>query len=333
MAKYKKLLTGFIGVVTMFVSVAVPYGAASAFTVSPQSQEYVLAPGQSATGEVKASNPSDAEGKFYYVAEVVPYSVSDDGEYEPNFDAKDDHTDIVNWVTMSDDDESDVEEVHGVLEPGEEGVARYTITVPKNARGGGQYFAVRVKTDVDAIQKAKEDDIVVINEVVGIASLVFVEVSGDITVKGEITDNNIPAFFTAPPISTSFMVKNEGNTHAVVSYYLQVFPLFSDEEVYTTEENMGTHYVLPGATRMITQTWEGTPSVGVFKVRQTVYYDSTDTEPSVTERMVIVCPIWLLFLIVFVIVAAIIWIVMRVRGRKKNGRKHGAGSADSSSAE
>ena len=113
------------------------------------------------------------------------------------------------------------------------------------------------------------------------------------------------------------MVNNEGNTHVTVSYSLQVFPLFSDEEVYTTEEAPGENYVLPGSSRIITQTWEGTPPVGIFKVRQTVYYDSTDSEPSVTEKLVIVCPIWLMLLIVFGVVALIVWIIIRIRMRKK----------------
>ena len=321
MVKYKKIISGLISAVMVLMSVMVPYGVASAFTVSPQLQEYVLAPGQSVTGEVKATNQSDAEGKFYYVAEVVPFSVSNDGAYSPNYDAMNDYTDIVNWVTMSDDDESNVAEVHGVLEPDETKSAYYTITVPQNARGGGQYFAVRVKSDVEAARKANKDDTVVINEVVGIASLVYVEVSGDIIVKGEITDNNVPGFILNPPITTSFMVRNEGNTHAKVSYYLQVYPLFSDEEIYTTEEDMGSNYVLPGATRVVTQSWDNTPSIGIFKVRQTVYYDSTDNEPSVTEKMVIVCPVWLLFVIFFLIAALIIWIVMRVRARSKGSSK------------
>lgn len=321
MAKYKKIISGLISAVMVLVGVVVPYGAASAFTVSPQDQEYVLTPGQSVAGEVKAVNSSDAEGKFYYVAEVVPYSVSDDGEYSASFEATNDYTDIVNWVTMSDDDESEVKEVHGVLEPGETKSAYYTITVPKDARGGGQYFAVRVKNDLAAAKKAEEDDMVAIKEVVGIASIVYVEVSGDIAVKGEITDNDIPSFLLAPPISASFVVKNEGNTHIKVSYYLQVFPLFSDEEIYTTEEKMGSHYVLPGSSRMITQSWDGAPAVGMFKVRQTVYYDSLDNEPSVTEKVVIICPIWLIFIILFIIFALIFYFVAKSKARKKAAKK------------
>ena len=316
MIKNKKILSGAVGAMVVFANVMVPYGAASAFTVTPQSQEYSLMPGQSVTGEVSAVNPHDAEGKFYYVAEVVPYSVSNDGNYSPSFDASSDYTDIVNWVKLSDDDESNVTTVHGALEPGETGKAYYTITVPRDARGGGQYFAVRVKNDLDTVKEAEEDDSLTIKESIGIASLVYVEVSGDVIVKGEITDNNISSFFLKPPIDASFIVKNEGNTHAKVSYYLQVFPLFSDEEIYTTEDNPGTNYVLPGAVRMITQTWNDTPLVGVFKVRQTVYYDSTDGEPSVTEKMVIVCPVWLMFIIFFAVIALIIWIFLKVSKRR-----------------
>ena len=84
---------------------------------------------------------------------------------------------------------------------------------------------------------------------------------------------------------------------------------------------MSTKYVLPGASRAISQTWDNTPSIGIFKVRQTVYYDSMDNEPSVTEKMVIVCPVWLLFVIFFLIAALIIWIVMRVRARSKGSSK------------
>lgn len=317
MTKNKRFLSGLAAVIMGLVSILVPYGAASAFTVSPQTQEYTLTPGQSVTGEVTAVNAYNAEGTFYYVAEVVPYSVSNDGNYSPNFDTGDDYTDIVNWVTLSDDDETNKTAVHGVLEPGESGKVHYTVKVPLDARGGGQYFAVRVKNDIDAAKKAEGSDTITINEIVGIVSLVFVEVSGDITVKGEIINNNIPSFLSNPPISASFMVKNDGNTHAQISYFLQVFPLFSDEEVYTTEENPGTNYVLPGSSRMVTQTWDDTPAVGIFKVRQTVYYDSTDTEPSVTEKMVIVCPIWLLFVVVLVAVAVVVWIVIRVKSRKK----------------
>ncbi len=122
------------------------------------------------------------------------------------------------------------------------------------------------------------------------------------------------------PITASFVAKNDGNTHSLITYYLQVFPLFSDEEVYTTEEDPQKEYVLPGTTRYVQQSWAKSPSIGIFKVRQTVYYGSVEETPSITERMVIICPIWLLFLIVFSITAIIIYFIARAKARKAERR-------------
>ena len=73
--------------------------------------------------------------------------------------------------------------------------------------------------------------------------------------------------------------------------------------------------IIPAATAALR---DSMPSMGIYKVKQTVYYDSMNNEPSVTEKIVIICPIWLLFLIFFVIAAMIIWVVMRVQGRRKS---------------
>ncbi|MBQ9180593.1 hypothetical protein IJ135_00645, partial [Candidatus Saccharibacteria bacterium] len=122
----------------------------------------------------------------------------------------------------------------------------------------------------------------------------------------------------------SFTVNNTGNVHMDIDYYLQVYPLFSGEEVYTNEENPSHAIVLPETSRYISQEWSETPQIGIFKVRQTVMFGSDDSQKSVTEKMVIVCPIWLLFIIFFIIAAIIIWIVMRVRGRNKTSKRTSA---------
>lgn len=79
--------------------------------------------------------------------------------------------------------------------------------------------------------------------------------------------------------------------------------------------------MLPETTRYITQKWDEAPAVGIFRVRQTVYYDSTDNEPSITEKIVIICPIWLMFVILFVIFALIIYFVAKAKARKKAAKR------------
>lgn len=334
--KYKKIVFAAVGFALALAGFGGLSSDVSAFSVSPMKQTITLQPGDTYSGRVSSfvMNENNGGNTTYYKAWIAPLTVDDvDNHYTGIFDKTSDQTDIVNWVTLSDGDETAKynEKVAGVMEPGESVDFTYTVSVPEDARGGGQYFAIVIQQVPNP--NAKDEGNVGIVDYVQIASAVYTEVAGDISISGSITDNNVPGFLLSPPITTSFLATNNGNTHSEVTYFMQVYPLFSGEEIYTTEENPSTDYVLPGTTRYVEQTWENTPSIGIFKVRQTVYYDSLDNEPSVTEKMVIVCPIWLLFLIIFVIVAAILWIVMRVRGRGKKGRKSSASSSYAGSAE
>lgn len=319
---FNKKIFGLGVVLLALFGVFMGSGDASAFSASPMAQKIVLTPGESYSGIVKISVPADGTtGDFDYEASIAAFTMEDsDVGYAVNMESSNEYSDIVNWVRLADSDEvaSYGESVTGTVEVGKTVELKYTINTPNDVRGGGQYFAVWVKSKADDIEN---NGGVGVSDRVAIASLVYAEVPGDVTVSGTISNNDFPGFYLNPPITTSFAVENTGNIHSDLIYYLQVFPLFSDEEIYTNEEDPVVDIILPGSSRYISQTWKETPQIGIFKVRQTVYYDSTDNEPSVTEKMVIVCPIWLLFLIFFAIAAAIIWIVMRVRARGKKDSK------------
>ena len=316
MLSIKKYWLGVVGMLAIFCGLFSTGGAVSALSMTPMKQAVSLTPGDGYTGRVSIYQQGAGEGKLHYRAIIVPLTVNDENNnYSAVFDKTSDYTHIVDWVTLSDgksvaDDGGSVE---GYADLGETVDLVYTINVPADARGGGHYFAVLAKTVPDNNVGGN----VVISDSISIASVVYAEVSGDIKISGVIKDNDFPGFLLNPPITTSFVAKNDGNTHSEVTYYMQVYPLFSGEEVYTTEENPGSDYVLPGTTRYIKQTWDEAPAVGIFRVRQTVYYDSTDNEPSITEKIVIICPIWLIFIILFVIFALIFYFIAKAKARKK----------------
>lgn len=316
---YKKIMFGVVGFALALIGLGKMSGSASAFSVSPMKQAITLQPGDTYNGRVSSfvMNENNGGKTTYYEAWVAPLTVDDvDNHYTGIFDKTNDQTDIVKWVTLSDGDEvAEYEEkITGVMEPGGSVDFTYTVNVPEDARGGGQYFAVIIQQVPNP--NAGDEGNVGITDYIRIASVVYAEVAGDINISGSITEGNIPGFLLSPPITTSFLAKNEGNTHVEVTYYMQVFPLFSGEEIYTTEENPGTDYVLPDTTRYIKQTWNDTPSIGIFRVRQTVFYNSLDSEPSITEKMVIICPVWLLFIIFFGIIAIIIWLFLMAKKRR-----------------
>lgn len=316
MTFFKKILLGVTSLAAIFCVFLCMSNSASALTMSPMKQVISLIPGDTYIGRVKIYQQGEANSELHYKASIVPLSVNDDNnEYYGIFDKETDYTDIVNWITLTNGSETvnygDV--IDGTTPFGEEVELTYTIKVPQDARGGGHYFAVKAET----VPNDGDEGNVTIRESISIASVVYAEVAGDIDISGTIKDNNVPGFLLSPPIAGSFLAKNDGNTHSEITYYMQVFPLFSGEEIYTTEEEPSTEYVLPGTTRFIEQKWNEAPAVGIFRVRQVVYYDSTDNEPSVTEKIVIVCPIWLMFIIIFVIFALIFYFVTKSRARKK----------------
>ena len=144
--------------------------------------------------------------------------------------------------------------------------------------------------------------------------LVYGNVNGDIIRTAKILENKIPSFIFDPPIIATSVVENTGNVYTKASYTLQVFPLFSDEEIYTTEENPDGNILFPETKRYSEISWEGAPALGIFRVKQTIkIFD----EVSEVEKLVFLCPLWFIAIILLLIFLIIFWIVSRVRGRNR----------------
>ena len=72
---------------------------------------------------------------------------------------------------------------------------------------------------------------------------------------------------------------------------------------------------MPESERYNVQEWKGAPMIGIFKVRQTV---SIFGDVSVVEKIVVLCPLWLLFVIIAAILFIIFWIISKLKSRKKS---------------
>lgn len=284
-------------------------------TVSPMTQSISLIPGETYEGTVKVSSGVSSVNQMSYEVNVGPYNPVR-GNGRDDYDGIDVTTEsnrniMTEWTT--------IENPSGTLEPNTTDVISFKIEVPEDAPAGSQYISILVS---DNTSDEKTDDqsggsSASIKSKIQLASVVFANVAGETVEKGSITENSIPSFLLNNQLETSSMVKNEGNIYTDASYTLQVWPMFSGEEICTNEEEPETNLVLPDTERYHSQTCN-LPAVGIFKAKQVVKIFG---EESVIEKMVIVCPIWLLFLIIFVIAALVIWIVMKIRAGKKNSKK------------
>ena len=303
----KTILGGLIVSASMSLGCVLPSFAATSITLSPMEESLILNPGDTYSGSFLVVNSAENDENLPFKAEVIPYYVNEDYSIsnEPNS-----YTQITEWTTLH--------TTSGTVVPDNNQVISFTIDVPNDAPAGGQYMAIRVSVDsddeVEKTETPSQGSAAGIHVNYGIAYVVYAEITGTTYREGEVYGASVPSFLLSGAISGSSLIKNTGNVHSDATYKLKVFPLFSNEEVYTNEENPETRTVLPDRTYYNETYWPETPAVGIFNVIYTVECEGVTTEVS---KMVIVCPLWLLFLIIFGIALMISWLAFRVKGRRK----------------
>lgn len=317
MKKLKQLITVIVATLSIFGASFMPALAAYAdedenentlttttgMSVSPMSTKIVLLPGEQYTSSIKVYNVSDATSGAVLNYRVFVDSFFVDDDYTVTLGTANDFNAMKDWIVLGDNAE-------GSIEAGSYAEIPYTISVPESAPAGGQYASIVAAS----VPGKNTEGTVGVQEIWQIASTIYASVSGSSTLTGNIESNSVPSIVFSNPLQSSATVKNTGNVHANATSYLQVYPLFSNEEVYTNEEDPNTMLVLPGTTRYLTNTWEGAPALGIFRVVQTV---EAFGGSSVTEKIVLICPLWFLIIVGVLLAVCIFWLVSRAIRRKK----------------
>ena len=268
--------------------------------VSPSKLDLELAPGKVEEKTFQVQNTGNKTFKFKI--EVTPYTVKDEA-YDPDYNEESAYTDLAKWVSFS--------QTEGELESNGSQKIIVTIDVPKDVPAGGQYAAIMVS--MEESDSADNNNGAMIGTTQRIGLIMYSTVEGNTRKEGKVIENKVPSFRFQPPIVATSTVENTGNVHATATYTLQVFPFFGGEEVYSNEDNPETRTILPETKRYNEVAWEGAPALGIFKVKKTVNFLAKD---DVTGKVVLLCPIWFLFIILLLIFVVVFWIVSRVRGRR-----------------
>lgn len=309
MKKLKQILMALVVAFCLATGAYLVPNAAYAADEASTDYKLVITPTQKSFGTMQPGETySDSfmvrnAGKepFDFSIEFTPYSVKGES-YEADYTTETQYTEIVNWLSA--------DHTSGSVEPGQEAKVTYTIKVPADAHGGAQVGTIMV-TMAD---QAENDDTSGVKAVRRLGYVVSGNVDGEITRTAKILENKIPSFIFTPPIAATSLVENTGNIYTNASYTLQVFPLFSDEEVYTNEDKPEQNVIFPETTRYSTISWEGAPHLGIFRVKQTIkIFD----EVSEVEKLVFLCPLWFIVIILLLIFLIIFWIVSRIRNRRK----------------
>lgn len=259
--------------------------------VSPYDLHIDLKPGEHYEGTFKVLNTGAEE--IEYILSSLPYQVNGE-DYLPDYVSETNRTQIAKWVTFENDS--------GKLGAGKLRDVTYYIDVPMDVPAGGQYAAITAT----AVNKPSDDSGFSLAVSVSAAMIVYANVEGETKIDGEIILNDIPTFRMDGKINASSKVKNTGNTHVDAAYTLEVYPLFSDEEIYTNSESPDFRTVMPETERFNIASWDDCPKIGAFKVKQTVEIAG---KTSTNEQLVVLCPVWLLLMIILIIIGIILAVI------------------------
>jgi len=306
----KKSITKFVVATGLFLAGLIGIShtenvlaANTALKVAPTQFHINLDPGQVYSDTLRFTNESDRE--IVYTVSALPYNLTENGDssgYEVSYTAESSYNIIKDWISFN--------VTEGKLAPDESVAVNFTINVPNDAPGGGQYAIIALSTSVRDGDSSKP---VSVGENVIFGPVIYATMSGDTQRTAEILSNDVSGFYLNPPIVAKSRVKNTGNVHAEAAYIMRVFPFFGGESIYNNEEKPAVEIVYPDTSRYFSLAWNEAPAIGIFKVESEVHIFD---EVSKIEKTIIICPVWVLILIAIFIIAIIFWIVSRVRARK-----------------
>lgn len=257
-----------------------------------------LEPGEVYEGKFEVRNTG--QKKINFTVKGAPYSVSNE-KYDPDFNTTNAYTELNEWMTVTPSE--------GEIEPGGSVEVEYVIEVPENAHGGQQNAAIIVQaTNQDSTESSA------VQALGQIGYIIYSNVKGETNESAQVTENHIPKFLLSPPVKVTAIVENTGNVYGEATYTLQVYKFFGNEEVYSNESEPEKSIVFAGTKRYNEMSWAEAPQLGIYRVKQTVKIFDTE---SVEEKVVFLCPVWLLFVVLLAIFLAVFWIASKARGKKK----------------
>jgi hypothetical protein len=270
-----------------------------------------LTPGKRHEGLYRVYN--EGKNDISIVIGISPFSYSADYE-NVNLMSSSSYNQIQEWIEI---DRNPIS-----LKAGEMKTIPFVITVPENARAGGQYFAF-----INRINPGSEPDEKggMISGVKQIGLTVGTKIIGeDLNACGRVIDQKANFWQFSAPLVTTAVIENCGNVDFVAYGRLKIEnALFGGGVIYETpgEKDIDIR-VFPNGENTIREkdiNWESAPIVGLFKVTQEV---SIGDKVEVMTKTILILPLWILMIILIIILLIVLAIIIERKSRRK--RRAGA---------
>ena len=286
-------------------------------SLSPASEDFTFSAGDVHDGTIKIKNMS-ADSSASIKVYTAPYSVNEDSSKDFTTDKQ--RTQISRWIEFAGQDGYVKEAIFEVAACSEQ-VINYHVVVPDSIPDGGQYAVIFAEgsggkggAGIKTVSRA--------------GMLVYGRAEGGETIeKAELLDLKIETSDDATDaegnkinktvIKVGANVKNTGNVDIAAIGDFKVENLFGAELYHHTAYDS----ILPDATTPVTDVWNDTPMIGLFKV--TYSLSAPGAEETTITRFIFVCP-WPILIVVLILLAImIIGLISILKKRRIRKAKYG----------
>ena len=257
-------------------------------TLSPTDRRFELDAGETVSSDFTILN--DGETAYDFIVYASPYSI-DSEAYDPNFEKTPANADAYKWVNF--------EKTSWHVEPRQSAKVPFTMRVAKDAAPGGHYGVIFAE------MRAKGEGSVARNKRLGL--VLYTTVNGDVKMGGKVSDIKTSWYQGQPPVVSTVMIENSGNTHFTSKQSVVIKNVFG--KVLHTQDVDTT--VLPGKPRAVDFSWKGAAWLGLYSVKTSA---SALDDSRTKESYVLVAPVWFLFTIVVFVAAGVVY---AIRGAKR----------------
>lgn len=317
-ATFKLLATGLIMLGGFFYTNSPAFAeegvGGTSISISPVSKVLSLVANTTYEDSFKVFNNGSDPMHFEVYAAPYSYTYSEtDDEYKLGFARENNYTQITRWISFKDANGNYVERPDFTADPNSNIEVFYKIVTPSSIPAGGQYavlFAhtLSASTSTSGIRTEASPGLVVYGRATG-ETLKTSEIS-NLTISKTITDSkNV----IVSHINASAKAKNTGNVDFEAKGVLTVKGILG-HAYYETPSTKGRVSVIPEAELKVSDEWEETPFMGLFKVTWKVTAGDQADEIS---KVILILPISIIILMIILLTIIIIWIIISIRKRKE----------------
>lgn len=260
---------------------------------------------------------------------AAPYTYTHDeetDEYNLGFTNETTYNQIVRWITFEADSGDWLEKATYTIAPNETKSVEYKITTPDSIPDGGQYAVIFAHTlstassNTSGVRTEASPGMILYAR--GDGETIQKPVFSDLKIEKSITttnDNGVSD--TKNHINASAKVYNDGNTDFSATGKLKVQSVFGFDmyETNNEEKSLSRTSVIPDAEMSVSDEWENTPFMGLFKVTWTV---TAAGETQSIEDMVFILPASVIIIFIILLTIIVIWIIFVIRKRKERKSRY-----------